>query len=55
MIKREKGFNPAANDWEFLLVNGDSTKITKRQKTGDCQQCHASRTSRDFIMSDYAP
>ena len=53
MIKREKGFNPAANDWEFLLVNGEVTKIRKRQKTGDCQGCHASRGPNDFVMSDY--
>jgi len=54
MIKREKGFNRAANDWEFLLVNGEVTKIKKRQKTGDCQRCHASRRPNDFVMSDYA-
>ncbi len=54
MIKREKGFNRAANDWEFLLVNGEVTKIKKRQKTGDCQRCHASRSPNDFVMSDYA-
>lgn len=54
MIKREKGFNRAANDWEFLLVNGEVTKIKKRQKTGDCQRCHASRSSNDLVMSDYA-
>jgi len=54
MIKREKGFNRAANDWEFLLVNGEVTRIKKRQKTGDCQRCHASRSPNDFVMSDYA-
>ena len=29
MIKRKKGFNPAASDWEFLVISGDATKITK--------------------------
>ena len=53
MIKREYGFNRAASDWEFLLVNGEVTKIKKRQKTGDCQSCHAPRSSQDFVMSDY--
>jgi len=54
MIKHENGFNRAANDWEFLLVNGEVTRIKKRQKTGDCQRCHASRSPNDFVMSDYA-
>ncbi len=55
MIKREKGFNRAANDWEFLSINGEVTKIKKRQKTGDCQRCHAMRSKNDFMMSDYGP
>jgi hypothetical protein len=50
MIKREKGFNPAANDWEFLVINGSMTKIKKRQKTGACQQCHASEKQADFVF-----
>ena len=53
MIKREKGFNPAANDWEFMVINGSMTKIKKRQKTGDCQQCHSSEKDRDFVFGSF--
>jgi len=53
MIKRKKGFNPAANDWEFLLISGDATKIKKREKTGDCQSCHASVSAKDFVFESY--
>jgi hypothetical protein len=31
MVKRAKGFNPNANDWEFLVVDGTMTKIQERQ------------------------
>ena len=55
MIKRKKGFNPAANDWEFLLISGDATKIRKREKTGDCQRCHASASAKDFVFDSYLP
>lgn len=55
MIKREKGFNPAANDWEFLVISGDAKKIKKREKTGDCQSCHASVTAKDFVFDNYLP
>ena len=55
MIKRKKGFNPPANDWEFLLISGDATKIKKRQKTGDCQSCHASVSAKDFVFDNYLP
>ena len=53
MIKRKKGFNPAANDWEFLLISGDATKIKKREKTGECQSCHS--TEKDFVFDNYLP
>ena len=55
MIKREKGFNPAANDWEFLVINGSINKIKKRQKTGACQQCHTSEKPRDFVHRVQSP
>lgn len=54
MIKRKKGFNPAANDWEFLLLSGDAKTIKKREKTGDCQRCHASVSAKDFVFESYA-
>lgn len=55
MIKRKKGFNPEANDWEFLLISGDATKITKREKTGACQSCHQSVSAKDFVFDSYLP
>jgi hypothetical protein len=55
MIKREKGFNPKANDWEFLTVSGDTKKIEKREKEGKCRACHASEASNDFVFRYGAP
>ena len=55
MIKREKGFNSKANDWEFLSVSGDLKKIEKREKEGKCQQCHASEAKNDFVFRYPAP
>lgn len=50
MIKREKGFNPAGGDWLFMTVDGEATKITKRQKKGSCLNCHQSARDRDFVF-----
>jgi hypothetical protein len=55
MIKREKGFNPRANDWEFLTVSGDLKKIEKREKEGKCQACHSSEAKNDFVFRYPAP
>lgn len=49
MIKRARGFNSKANDWEFLTVDGTMTKILKRQKQGSCLDCHKSQKERDFV------
>ena len=55
MIKRKKGFNPEANDWEFLLISGDARKIKKREKTGACLSCHESVIGKDFVFDNYLP
>jgi hypothetical protein len=55
MIKRAKGFNPTANDWEFLVITGDGKKIERREKTGACQACHASEAKNDFVFRYPAP
>jgi predicted RNA-binding protein with PUA domain len=52
MIKRVRGFNPKANDWEFLMLDGATNKILERQKEGSCLDCHESQKQRDYV---YAP
>jgi hypothetical protein len=52
MIKREKSFNRKGNGWEFLSVNGDATKILKREKDGKCLKCHASAKVNDFVFPE---
>lgn len=55
MVKREKGFNPENNDWEFLVLEGDASKIRQREKTGSCQACHAQQKENDFVFRTYLP
>lgn len=50
MIKRPRGFNRKANDWEFLIIDGDASKIRRREKAGKCQECHASQPEKDFVF-----
>ena len=32
MVKHERDFNRKANGWEFLTINGDATRILKRER-----------------------
>lgn len=50
MVKRAPGFNPKANDWEFLTVDGALTKVRQRQKNGSCVACHTSQRENDFVF-----
>lgn len=53
MVKREKGFNPKNGDWEYLVVEGGLSKITKREKKGSCAACHAQAEQTDFVFKTY--
>ena len=52
MIKHEKAFNPRANGWEFLVVNGDATRVLKREKNGQCLGCHQNVVTNDFVYPE---
>jgi hypothetical protein len=53
MFKRERGFNPKANDWEFLILDGDARTVRQRERTGSCQKCHAQQKKSDFVFRTY--
>jgi hypothetical protein len=55
MIKHEKGFNPATGDWEFMVVDGNGTKVESRGKLKNCQGCHLARPQTDYIFRSYLP
>jgi hypothetical protein len=55
MIKRERGFNPASGDWEYMVVDGTGTKIEGRGNLQNCQSCHLSNQESDYIFRTYLP
>lgn len=53
MVKREKGFSRKTGDWEYLVVEGDLGKISRREKVGSCSKCHAGAAQTDFVFKSY--
>ena len=53
MVKREKGFSRKTGDWEYLVVEGDLNKITKRETVSSCSKCHANAANTDFVFKTY--
>jgi Cytochrome P460 len=50
MIKRERGFNLKAGDWQFLTVDGASSQVKEHKKKDACLECHESARDRDFVF-----
>jgi hypothetical protein len=55
MIKREKGFNRASGDWEYMVLDGAGTKIEGRGQLQNCQSCHLANQKTDYIFRTYLP
>ena len=43
MVRREKGYNPACYDWEFLVLDGKAERVLERGKLARCQSCHQAK------------
>lgn len=53
MIKRQKGFNPKSGDWEYLVLDGTASTITKRGRLTDCSGCHFAYQTTDYVTRTY--
>ena len=53
MVKREKGYNPKSGDWEYLVLDGTASKVTKRGKLMECSRCHVAYQSTDYVTRTY--
>ena len=53
MVKRDQGFNSKARDWEFLMIDGDLSKILRREKHGECRDCHVQQRDQDYVFRSY--
>ena len=55
MVKRDAGFDPAHNDWEFLVLRRTPKPIiVERGKMAHCQSCHEKAKGQDFVFRGYA-
>ncbi len=53
MIKREKGYNPEAGDWEFFAANGKGDLIVARGKISSCLDCHSRHQKTDYLTEKW--
>jgi hypothetical protein len=53
MLKREKGYNPAAGDWEFFALKADATAVVPLRNFKSCVGCHEPFRATDFVSRRY--
>jgi hypothetical protein len=52
MIKRETGYDTHNGDWEYFYV--DEEKQITVGRLGNCIDCHANASDRDYVFGDWA-
>lgn len=55
MMKRERGYDSANGDWEYLVMEGDLSTIRARGKLRSCQGCHLEKAADDYVFRTYLP
>ena len=53
MVKREKGYNSKSGDWEYLVLDGTASNVTKSGKLMECSSCHVAYQSTDYVTRTY--
>ena len=53
MLKREKGYDPKAGDWEFFVLNSEATAVRPARNIQSCIDCHAPFRAWDFVSRRY--
>jgi Cytochrome P460 len=53
MVKREKGYDPGAGDWEFFVMNSEATVVRPPLNVQSCVDCHAPYRATDFVSRRY--
>jgi Cytochrome P460 len=51
MRKREKGYNPACFDWEFMVLDGEGREVKEQGKIASCQSCHTKETQTNGVFT----
>jgi hypothetical protein len=55
MIKRAEGYDPANGNWDYLVAEGDVSRVERPSNVKSCQACHARHKGTDYVSRMYLP
>jgi Cytochrome P460 len=55
MVKRAEGYDRENGNWEYLVMNGDGSRLEKPANVESCRRCHFVHRGTDFVSRVYLP
>ena len=55
MVKRNEGYDQGNGDWDYLVVNGDGSRVERPTDVRSCQACHLAHKESDYVSRIYLP
>ena len=55
MVKRGEGYDQGNGNWEYLVMDGDGSKVERPTNVESCQRCHLARKDTDYVSRVYLP
>jgi cytochrome P460 len=55
MVKRSEGYDQGNGNWDYLVVDGDSSRVERPTNVRSCQACHLAHKETDYVSRIYLP
>jgi cytochrome P460 len=55
MVKRGEGYDQGNGNWEYLVMDGDGSRVERPANVESCQRCHLARKDTDYVSRVYLP
>jgi hypothetical protein len=53
MVKQKPGYNKAAGDWQYAVLDGATAKTLEIGKLDRCAKCHEQKKHSDYVFGNY--
>lgn len=55
MVKRGEGYDQGNGNWEYLVMDGNGSRVERPANVESCQVCHLARKETDYVSRVYLP
>jgi hypothetical protein len=55
MVKQSEGYDQGNGNWEYLVMDGDGSRVERPTNVESCQACHLAHKETDYVSRVYLP